>query len=88
MYDPDQIALSEWLSIIGRKISECVFLAAWVILAWALDEYVVKRFPLEGGPYLILRAIEVLFDISTSYHLLRLTLFRGRKAHQHTPWWR
>jgi hypothetical protein len=87
MHYSDEATLFEWLRIIGRKVLECLFIAAWIILAWALDEYVVKRFPLEGTPHLIKREIEVMFDISTSYQLLRLLLFRGRKPPQHPPWW-
>lgn len=88
MYDPEQHELFDWLKIIGRKILECLFLGAWFILAWALNEYLCKRFPVEGMPYLMLKAVEAMFDVSTSYQLLRLTLLRDRKAQQHLPWWR
>jgi hypothetical protein len=61
-----------WWSFFGRRVREFVFLAAWVCMAWALEAYIVRSFPVSGPPKYMLLAFEGLFDISTLFELVLL----------------
>jgi hypothetical protein len=51
----------EWFGFLSKLILECICLAAWIIMAWGLQGYLVRMFPLEGIPKLMLYALEVAF---------------------------
>lgn len=79
--------LYDWLRFIGRRILEWVALAAWCFMAWALHEYVLKKFPLDDMAELTVHASEYMLDAAAVIQLLRL-LFLRRDRTTTTPWWR
>jgi hypothetical protein len=78
--------LREWFGFIGKLILECICLAVWIIMAWGLHGYLVRIFPLEGIPELMLYALEIMFYSATLFHLTRL-LFWPHKRSQTPRWW-
>lgn len=88
MNGPDESELLSWFKFICKRIIEFTFLAAWFLMAWALNEYLVKRLPMEGIPKLMMYTLESIFDISTLYELLRLLFWPRRKNSKYNQWWR
>lgn len=76
----------KWLQFFVRRVREGVFLAAWVLMAWALDKYIIHSFSISGPPRYMQLAFEGLFDTVTLLELVQL-LFWPYK----TPalrWWK
>ena len=75
-----------WWHFFIRRVREVVFLAAWVLMAWALDKYIVHSFSISGPPRYMLFTFEGLFDTVTLLELIQL-LFWPYKAPT-LRWWR
>jgi hypothetical protein len=88
MREPDESELLKWLKFVCKRVLEFIFLAAWFLMAWALNEYLVKRLSLDGAPKLMLYILEFIFDISTLYELLKLLFWPRRKNNRYYQWWR
>jgi len=83
----DKVELRGWFNFIFRLIAHFIALAAWLFLTWALNEYVVKRFPLEEGMALMsIRVAEVVVDIAVLWQLIKL-LFTTPDKKLHERWW-
>ena len=51
------------------------FCAAWVIVVWALHEYVIERFVVDAWiPWVLTHAFEAVFDGATLVEVLRFVL--------------
>jgi hypothetical protein len=61
-----------WARLVGEVVCDFLFLAVWLVLAWAIHECVGRQFPLHGMPFYVSSGIEGLFDISTLLKLYRL----------------
>jgi hypothetical protein len=88
MNHPDESEFLIWLKFICKRVLEFIFLAAWFLMAWALNEYVVKQLPLEGMPRVMLYILEFIFDVSTLYELLKLLFWPRKKNGKYYQWWR
>lgn len=86
----DKDDLFIFIRLIGKRILEVGLLASWCVMAWALDEYVFKKFPLEGIQKLMITSSEVMLDASILYQLIRFLFFRRDRYSNspYTPWWR
>lgn len=74
-----------WCYFCCRRMREFIFLGAWATLAWTLNVYIVRPFPVSGPPQYMLFAFEILFDLSTLVEMI-LLLFCPYKAHT-SRWW-
>lgn len=61
-----------WARLIGEVVCDFLFLAVWLVLAWAIHECVGKQFPLHGMPSYVGASFEVVLDLSTLLKLYRL----------------
>lgn len=55
----------------GDVVCDFLFLAAWMVMAWAVHERLNRVLPLHGLPHYVGCAIEGLFDASTLLKLVR-----------------
>lgn len=62
----------DWVRLVGEVVCDFLFLAVWLVLAWAIHECVGRQFPLDGIPSYVGSAIEMVLDISTLIKLYRL----------------
>jgi TRAP-type C4-dicarboxylate transport system permease small subunit len=82
--DMDELYGLLWF--VGKLFLEAVCAAAWIVLAWCVNEYLARVFPLKGLPLYILYLIEIIFGVATIVSLLKL-LFRRHKESYARPWW-
>jgi uncharacterized membrane protein (DUF373 family) len=61
-----------WWHFLSRRVREAVFLAAWVLMTWFLDKYIVHPFPISGPPRYMLKTFEGIFDVVTLLELIQL----------------
>lgn len=80
--------LERWVKFFGKRMIELAFIAAWFLGVWSLNEFVVRRFPLEGVSLFMYYAFEGVFSITTLYDLLKLASGYDRKDAHQQPWWR
>ena len=67
-----------WIGFVLRLLLHFVALAAWLFMAWLLNEYIVQPFPLHDRvSRLCLRIAEILLDVAILWQLLKI-LFRNR----------
>ena len=78
--------LAELVKFFGKRMLETALIAAWSLGTWALNEFVVKRFPLKGMSHLMYYTFEAAFCISALAELLRLIFWHGKKG-EHYLWW-
>ena len=50
---------------VGRRVREALLLAAWVLVAWLLEGYLVYLLPISGPPRYLLYTFEGAFDLNT-----------------------
>lgn len=77
----------KWLKFFFKRVVELIFLTAWLLGTWALYEFVIKEFPLEGLPKLMTYAFEGVFAVSTLWEVVIL-VFGVEKREKYYPWWR
>jgi hypothetical protein len=63
-----------WARLVGEVVCDFLFLAVWLVLAWAIHECVGRQFPLHGMPFYVGGGIEAVLDVSTLLKLYRLRL--------------
>ncbi len=63
---------TEWARLIGEVFCDFLFLAVWLILAWAVHQWIGKLFPLQGLPRYIGYVMEALLDVSILFKLMKL----------------
>jgi hypothetical protein len=61
-----------WAKLVGEVVCDFLFLAVWLVLAWAIHECVGRQFPLHGTPSYVGSAIEMVLDVSTLFRLYGL----------------
>jgi hypothetical protein len=83
----DEPELRDWLKFFGNLALECMFIAAWATMVWALHERVVKKLALEGIAKLMVQGFEILFYASTLYKLLRFMFRPRRRSDSYRSWW-
>ena len=77
----------KWLKLFGKLACKLAFLITWLLTTWSVQEYIVKRFPLDGTAKLVEYTMEVAFSVSILIELLKL-LFAWNRNSKNIPWWR
>lgn len=67
-----------WALLVGEVVCDFLFLALWLLLTWAVHEFVGGNFPLRGVPLYIGYVVEAVLDFSALLKLCRLRLGVGR----------
>lgn len=76
-----------WIRFIIRRVFEFVCLTAWFVIVWLVDEFLVKKFSVNGFPRIILTCAEFAFNATSLYELLVLLVDQPKK-HSNLPWWK
>lgn len=86
MEDEERVEIGKVLNLLGNMLLEVGLIAAWVYLTWALDHYVVKRYPLDGPEKWLLQSAMWMISACTFYRLAKFLFVRHKKRTKH-PWW-
>lgn len=72
-----------WALLVGEVVCDFLFLALWLLLTWAVHEFVGGNFPLRGVPLYVGYVVEAVLDLSALLKLCRLRLGVGRRHNLH-----
>ena len=83
--ESDAVGMKEFGRVIVHAVLVSILLAVWLITAWATDQVLLARFPLEGMSIVSFRLLEFTLHLSTFRFIYRQVLRRRKRNIER--WW-
>lgn len=76
-----------WIRFFLNRIIEFFVLMLWVLMAWSLDTYIIRPFPINDLAKYCLVALEIIFNLFTFIEIIKILFFSKKTSKQYPPWW-
>jgi hypothetical protein len=85
MMESEEPRVKDFGRLIAHVVLVSLLLAVWLTTAWAIDNLLMERFPLQGMSMISFRLLEVIVHLSTLRAVQRLLFTRHKRNIER--WW-